>query len=177
MKNKRPLAEVQTQANWLIEELGEGCERIEVAGSVRRRKPEVGDIEIVCIPRRIPRFDMFGEYCDSDSALDELLDELEWKRIKDGSKYKQLLLEDGTQLDLFICTPETWAVNLLLRTGSAEFSHRFVTQKQQGGMMPHGWRVKDARLWRGNEPQLIFEETDLFAAIGAAWVEPVDRTD
>jgi len=27
------------------------CNRIEIAGSIRRRKPEVGDIELLCIPK------------------------------------------------------------------------------------------------------------------------------
>ena len=30
--------------------LESSCERIMIAGSIRRRKPDVGDIELLCIP-------------------------------------------------------------------------------------------------------------------------------
>ena len=36
------------------------CERIEIAGSIRRGKPVVGDIEIVCVPHQVQAMDLFG---------------------------------------------------------------------------------------------------------------------
>ena len=38
-------------AKWLVKRLGPYTRRIEIAGSLRRQKAYVGDIEIVCIPR------------------------------------------------------------------------------------------------------------------------------
>lgn len=35
----------------VVARLGPACERVEVAGSVRRRKAEVKDLEVVFIPR------------------------------------------------------------------------------------------------------------------------------
>lgn len=52
MKTKRPLAEAHAIAKMLLVELGLLCERIEVAGSVRRGKAEVGvGDEVVIMPR------------------------------------------------------------------------------------------------------------------------------
>ena len=49
-------------AERLRAELGPYCERIEIAGSIRRGKAQVGDIELVAIPRvdRSEQRDLFG---------------------------------------------------------------------------------------------------------------------
>jgi len=47
------LSEATDYANYLKQELEPYCDRIEVAGSIRRQNPEVGDIEIVCIPKTV----------------------------------------------------------------------------------------------------------------------------
>jgi DNA polymerase/3'-5' exonuclease PolX len=50
------------------------CERIEIAGSLRRGKPNVGDIEIFYVPR-IGQVQVLGElFPKSGSLADELLD-------------------------------------------------------------------------------------------------------
>ncbi|MBU2597552.1 MAG: hypothetical protein KJ757_08345 [Planctomycetes bacterium] len=33
------------------------CERITIAGSIRRQKPDVGDIELLCIPKYVDGVD------------------------------------------------------------------------------------------------------------------------
>jgi DNA polymerase/3'-5' exonuclease PolX len=45
------LYDAQRIADKLIADLSPHCDRIEVAGSVRRQKPECGDIELVAIPK------------------------------------------------------------------------------------------------------------------------------
>ena len=51
MKERIPLAEGVKLANEVVALLETSCERLEVAGSIRRQKETVGDVEIVCIPR------------------------------------------------------------------------------------------------------------------------------
>lgn len=57
------LADAQRAARGLARELEPFCERIEIAGSVRRGKPLVSDIELVAIPKvdRVEELDMFGQ--------------------------------------------------------------------------------------------------------------------
>lgn len=50
MKTKIPLATAKEVAGQLVEQLTDACKRIEVAGSIRRCRLEIGDIEIVAIP-------------------------------------------------------------------------------------------------------------------------------
>lgn len=50
-KQRWPLKEALIIAETLANVLELRCERILIAGSIRRRKPEVGDIELLYIPR------------------------------------------------------------------------------------------------------------------------------
>ena len=50
-KTRCPLGRAEEVANEVVKLLEPGCERIAIAGSIRRRKSEVGDIEILVIPK------------------------------------------------------------------------------------------------------------------------------
>ena len=166
-KPKRPLAEARAQAERLIEMLRPGCERIEIAGSVRREKPEVGDVEIVCAPRvtRISQEQIFGpEFAEVDS-LWAIVDGLvygsfhrklryadyidrngKFTQKKDGPKYRGVCFPEdpGFKFEIFtVPSMDDWGVNFTIRTGSAEFSRQFVTRARYCGV-----RVMFARLWR-----------------------------
>ena len=101
------------------------------------------------------------------------------RRIKNGEKYKKFefgLLENVQfRLDLFIVRPETWGVQFAIRTGPADFSHRFVTNKSLGGLLPNEMTVRDGLLWRAGVVVPTLEEVDFFTAIGLDWIEPEDR--
>ncbi len=65
MKGSKPkwkLEEAKAIALRVCERIAPACERVEVAGSIRRGKPQVGDIELVVIPRFETKTvdDMFG---------------------------------------------------------------------------------------------------------------------
>ena len=146
-KVRIPLAQAEEYAAEIVGLLAPACSRIEIAGSIRRRRPDVGDIEIVCIPTLIPVIDqdLFSAPIQGEPV--NLLDSRCLKLIGDGtldlrpdkngrsangSRYKRLLYRDFG-LDLFIVLPPAqWGVLFTIRTGSAEFSHRLVTDKRQG---------------------------------------------
>jgi DNA polymerase/3'-5' exonuclease PolX len=170
-------ADALALAERVIDHLRPVCERIEIAGSLRRKKPDVGDIEICCIPRTIRYEDLFGELGPVESLLErsDLLSDI-GKLIKGGPHYKQLDL-GICNLDLFITTPEKWGVIFTLRTGPADFSHNLVTVRQAGGFLPSYMQVKDGRIWlRGSREVLPTpEERDVFKTIGMNWIEPEYR--
>ena len=63
-KTRYPLPFARDQAHSLLRTLAPYCERIEIAGSIRRQAPTAGDIELVAIPRwedGQPQRDMFGD--------------------------------------------------------------------------------------------------------------------
>src|SRR4051794_3926486 len=82
------------------------CERMLIAGSLRRRTSEVGDLELVVLPKYEPIEDMFGALCGQYSLLDDALADIAPARTKDGERYKQFVWE-GMPVDLFIASRET----------------------------------------------------------------------
>ena len=173
-------AEALHIAEKLKADLAPYCERVEIAGSIRRRKQtDIKDIEIVCIPKRW--FSGFGwTETLSESFLDDAFPSLikEWgaKCIKNGGKYKQVELP-WSKLDLFITTPECWGVIFAIRTGPADYSKWLVTPRKWGGALPDRYMVRDGRVW-DSDPEALDtpEEDDFFAALELEMPEPWERT-
>lgn len=176
MKEKRPYQQVMAMASALIERLRPTCERIEVAGSLRRGKSMVGDIEIVAIPRVIPN--LLGEP-SGQTELDALLSGWPVTMTKNGAKYKQFTITGTSgasyQVDLFLPDMATWAVVYMIRTGSSEFSRRMVTARSQAGYRPDHLRVEAGRVWQNGRALDVPDERDLFDLWGMGYVEPNSR--
>lgn len=140
-KGKFELKTVRPVAEKLGAALAPYCERIEVAGSIRRGKAEVGDIEIVAIPKvefTGGQLSMFGDH-ERGTVRNLLDDELfdlcyHGKLTNDpvragidttkayGERYKKLFVPLSTrlgwvQLDLFLTAPENWGAIFAIRTG------------------------------------------------------------
>lgn len=174
---KIPLARAQKLSDAVRRELEPACVRIEVAGSIRRRRPEVGDIEIVAIPKRSPSlFDDAGGYSYLEELLDILVGTDRLVRLKSGDKYKQFHLPKADCcLDLFLCSADTWGVIFTIRTGPADFSRRLVTQRCKGGLLPSDLCVRDGRIWRGQAALETPEERRVFDVAEIKWLEPWER--
>lgn len=183
-------------AEALMEYLRPACTRIEIAGSIRREKPEVKDIEIVAIPdlsivvpRARPEFGMpippvhktmmDKLVADGIERGDFRLEPGYPYKDKNGDRMKSFYLNyAGIQCDLFlVLPPATWGVQMLIRTGSADFSHWCVTRKSHGGTLPNGYRVKDGAVWnRATGTPIGFDdEREFMEFLGLGWIEPRDR--
>lgn len=168
MKAKIPLAEAYTRARDIEEALMPYCSQIAIAGSIRRQRPTVGDIEIVCIPARpveyTPLFmDAFSRtVCD----LGDLL------KGTPGGRYCQVRLPQGLCLDLFMAKPETWGYILALRTGSAEYMQAVArTWKRKG------FEGRKGMMWHTRQERHIATPTEeyFFRLIGVEFRPPQDR--
>jgi len=190
------LAQAQSIANSLIALLAPACDLIAVAGSVRRLKPEVKDMEIVIVPvlTSVPGlgFDLFGTTHELlptfqplllDRALIEMQDSrvLEYdQRVKrNGTKYKRFIVQpdspNAIALDLFIAETGNFGNIYALRTGNSEFSKALVTPRRAGGLMPGHLRQEYGYLWHGGECIDCPTEEAFFAALGIRWIEPQFR--
>lgn len=187
---KRPLLQMQKAAEAIVERLRPACERIEVAGSIRRRAPWCKDVELVCIPRMgVQQAGLFDT--EEVNELDGLVASQPcFKPRLDkngrpamGPRYKRLLFNWEQRLhiplDLFsVIRPASWGVILAVRTGPADFSHRLVTRREHGGMLPDRMHVRNGGLWKDEMPPWQIscpEERDFFEAIGFDLIEPWDR--
>ena len=157
-------------------ELMPGCERIAVAGSVRRGKSDVHDLELVCVPKLVTVADLFGAPANSYSLLDAELIRLRLHLIKGGEKYKQFALPEGISLDLFITSREQWGWIFVLRTGHKDFGHWLVTPRRHGGALPGYIKSRAGWLTNGNGPIKTAEESDVFRVLGVGWLEPQYRS-
>ena len=171
-------------ADGICEELRrEGvCKLAEVAGSVRRQKAEVKDIELVLIPRL--GMDLFGEENPSGPTRfdDWLRDEVEvagalLRGKKDGPRHKQLIhANTGVTIEFFIVLPPAqFGAIYTIRTGPAAFSQWLVTKKKYGGGMPNYLQQKDGALWYKGEIVETPTELHYFEALGLDWVPVCER--
>jgi DNA polymerase/3'-5' exonuclease PolX len=164
----------------LMAALAGACERVELAGSVRRGKAEVKDLELITLPR--PGRDMFEAPCWEVTMLDEALARLVREDVlamadKAGPRYKTfwLRLPDAPRikLDLFICLPPAqFGVLHLIRTGPVEFSHQFVTLRKYGGLLPSNLRVRDGAIWEDGRMIETPTEAEVFEVLGLPFIEP-----
>lgn len=152
-KPKIPIEEARTKAERIIKTLEPFCERIQIAGSIRRNKPLVGDIEILYIPKNgILHLD--GDLMPT--AVEDLCKEkvksliqegtLQLRKKSDGTtafgeKVKLLRISGcNTPLDIFRCSPENWWNNLFSRTGGKENNILIASNALQLGLewLPFG---------------------------------------
>lgn len=163
------------------------CQRAEIAGSIRREKPEVKDIEIVAIPAYGQPKDLFGE--EPANLLYEWAIQMQregriqwikpgtseiipWPVKADGRYWRGLVVKGGIKLDLFLTTPETWGATYLIRTGSSEFNVRIVGEMaRRAGIQFAEGKLRDSN-WK---PLPTPEEIDVFNALGLDYIEPKDR--
>ena len=185
---KRPLAQVEPLARGLTVRLEPYCQRIEVAGSIRRQCPLVGDIEIVAIAKTIDQGNLLGDLVQVENLLHTYLDELLEKEAIRHGKYKrwgakmrtfEFTVPSGdVKVDLFMCLPDTWGSTLLIRTGSDDFSRWMVTQVGKGGALPDGYRHKSNYVFDEQmEPVPMPEEGTFFELCDIPIVPPIFRQD
>lgn len=155
-----PLAHAEELADDVVALLRPYCDRIAVAGSIRRRKPLVKDIEIVAIPGMVRQpVDLFEtEFSETDvlhAACNRYLADSTFAQRLDvngrprwGKRTKLMLYQD-VAVDLFtVLPPASWGVIYLIRSGPAEFNQRIVTAKSIGGAMPNYMLMRDGVLYR-----------------------------
>lgn len=193
---------IQPIAEDLLAQLSSACVRIEIAGSLRRRKPEPKDIELVAIPA-IGHYavrDLFDHVVEEhpinhlEEAVLTLLDLGQWEFDpevrRNGPAYKRLRhVPTGVCTDLFITDARKWGYTFTVRTGPGDFSKALVTYAHRLTMFFNGsllhkhapvydldGKTKDCPA--GDRCLRIVEtpeERDVFAALGLSWIEPPRR--
>lgn len=174
---KVPYADAKKVADDLLILLGDHFERLEIAGSLRRKKALIGDIELVGILQTI-KVGLFGfSEILPTRAIIELMGRFGYKAEKAGEKYIKFVSNRKMNVDLFLCTPETWGCIFMIRTGSAEFTRKMVTQRAWGGYCPFKYYFFDGRLIDRitGSPIDTSEEEMVFKAMGMDFIAPEER--
>lgn len=165
------LKQAQQIANELLELLSPYCEAIEIAGSIRRKKDFVKDIELVCVPKKDSIKDLFGNESEKIHSFHTVLSEFTINKgnIWNG-KYIQFQTQ-GINVDLFTASKDNFGLTLAVRTGSADFSHNVLAK----GWAKQGFKSKDNYLYKNGEKYLIPNEIALFDLLGIDFVAPENR--
>lgn len=150
------------------------CVRIEIAGSIRRQKKDVGDIELLCIPRSDGVVDWL------DNRVRGLMHQgiLAFRLNKLGRKVygpKNKLMThvpSGFGVDIFSTTEECWPVAMVVRTGGKQTNLHIATAALQKGYQFHaygsGFSTPTGEI-------VCRSEREVFAAVGLPYCEPWER--
>ena len=166
-----PFAVALAIAERLVRELEPVVARVKVAGSLRRRKPDVGDIELVVEPRQIE--DLGGCVPDIDAVRDVAR---RWAldRAVDGRDRKlSVRLPEGLAVELYLVHPPAqWGSILAIRTGPAELGKRVMTLLKRRGYEHVAGHVE-----RNGETVETATEEQFFALAGLPCLPPKRRSE
>src|SRR5688500_5265150 len=138
-----------------------GVRRIEPAGSLRRRRTTIGDLDLLAA-------------VDDPAAVIAALDGLPRveKIVSAGTDKSSIILTDGPQVDLMVCPPEAWGTHLVHFTGGRD--HNIALR---GMALDRGWSLseKGFKVIETGELLLDAEETDVYERLGLPWIPPEIR--
>ena len=117
-RGKIALERAQKVADAVVKRLSPYCQRIEIAGSIRRRKPWVNDVDLVVIPDDL--WSLHGEL-------------MKLGQLKMSGKKIMRVMIGSTQVDIYVADEATWATLLLIRTGSKENNIRLCSRAKDMG--------------------------------------------
>ena len=145
--------------------------RLELAGSIRRQKEKVGDIELVGEPNMAE--DLFGNTTPDLGPLRKELEDMGEVTSK-PTALRQIKVADilgsGIKLDLYLVHPPAqWGIIHLIRTGSARFSTAVMSELRE-----HGYRSLDGRVVDMSDGSTIDtpDEESVFELIGWKYRSP-----
>lgn len=188
-----PLAQAADLAGKIAGDLRPVCQRVEVAGSIRRKRPDIGDIELLVIPRYsrsllpdvpgVSLLDMHlvslmarGRLVRAWTGVDTRLEDLTCKDFYIGSLFSERKL---FKLQVNVSDVDRWPVELAIKTGPAEFSHRLVCHSDNAarGFLPRGWRIEAGwQVWDDRGERVVFrDEREFIECFCGAWIEPEKR--
>lgn len=159
-----PLDKAQKIAEKIASELTPYCVRIEIAGSIRRRRPICGDIDLVVEIKNLAAFqDRLRQNTTPVSA---------------GSQNIIVQLRNGFQLDIFIArstdkdllmtTPGNWGSLLVCRTGSRQHNIYLASLAAARGLH---WNPYHG-VYCGKTCLASETEYDIFRALGIDFLPP-----
>ena len=183
-------------AEKIISELAPFCDHVEIAGSLRRRRETVKDIEILAIPRLGPqptdlfkqpfgiRDDYLMNYLATALNMPAPMWTLRPSKVGGtsfGNLNKLLVYRSGLPqcpeiaVDVFTGTVENWGRDLWIRTGPAAWNTACAARAQVMGMQMHAYGPSS--FTRDSLPVCCPTEEDFARVLEITPPPPTARTD
>jgi DNA polymerase (family 10) len=160
-KERVPLAIAERDAKALVEHMrrAPGLSDVVVAGSVRRQRPTVGDIDLLAvgtdgegIARHFAGFPRFREI------------------LVQGATKASAVLDSGMQVDLRAVPPASFGAALLYFTGPKAFNIELRKRALEQGL-----KLNEYGLFKGARQVAGATERSVLDALGVDWVAPEAR--
>jgi len=138
-------------------------ERISLAGSLRRWKDTIGDVDILCVSRDpavvMAAFRSLPEVATVAGS---------------GETKSSVVLGNGLQVDLRVVEPQHWGAALQYFTGSKEHNValRELALKQGWSLNEYGLTATGDGAAPAGEQRFFAEEEELYTFLGLDWVSP-----
>jgi len=152
------LNEAETQATALVAYLqaGGGVRQIAVAGSYRRRRETIGDLDILVTSDDSARvMDRFVAYADVADVVSK------------GDTRSTVKLRGGLQVDLRAVEPAAYGAALQYFTGSKAHNVELRKIAQE-----HGYKLNEYGLFKGTRRVAGQTEEEIYAKLGLDWIPP-----
>jgi DNA polymerase (family X) len=142
------------------------CQQLEIAGSLRRRKETIGDIDILATSKHPEK--VMDSLCAAPQVKDV---------IGRGETKVSVLLTNGIQADLRVVPDDVFGAALHYFTGSKEHNVHVRSLAQKRGVTISEYGAHEGT--PENKGKLVASRTeeDIFAAVGLPYIPPELRED
>jgi DNA polymerase (family 10) len=138
-----------------------GVKQVAVAGSYRRLKETVGDLDIlVTCAKDVPVVKRFVAYEDVDEVVSQ------------GTTRSTVVLRNGLQVDLRVVRDASYGAALHYFTGSK--AHNIAVRKMG---VARGLKINEYGVFKGNKRIAGRTEKDIYAQVGLPYIAPELRED
>ncbi|GHE01961.1 DNA polymerase/3'-5' exonuclease PolX [Streptomyces alanosinicus] len=160
-----PLSVALDTAEEIVAELSRvtGCRRCAYAGSLRRMRETVGDLDVLVAAQRSDAF---------MAALSELPATAEV--IARGTKKTSVRTAKGLQVDLRVVPPQSWGAAMQYFTGAKAHNIRTRTIAVHQGLKLSEYGLFDTESGRSLASRT---EEEVYARLGLPWIAPTLRED
>ena len=130
--------------------------RVEIAGSYRRARETVGDLDIVV------------SATDPNAVMSALVDYDEVTRVvSKGSTRATIILRSGIQVDVRVVDPASFGAMLVYFTGSKAHNIQLRTMARERGL-----KINEYGVFRGKRCIASESEASVYRAMDLPWIEP-----
>lgn len=152
------LREAESRAEPLVDYLDsiDGVDKVVVAGSYRRRKETVGDLDVlVSCAKNSPVMQRFIAYEDVDEVVSQ------------GDTRASVILRGGLQVDLRVVASSSYGAALVYFTGSKAHTVQVRKMGQEQGL-----KINEYGVFEGNKRVAGKTEEEVYAAVELSYIEP-----
>ena len=170
-REKFPLTVALRAFDFIRKSIDNSCERIEIAGSCRRGKTRVSEVDMVVMSKT----EVVPDGLFKTKTINMVEKVLPFGTTGGPKAFKFTLVaypDMNVPFDMYLADRDNWGAILAIRTGPADFSKALVC-----GLLRNGMKQENGYVWRQNTGEKIPvpTEEEYFKLCGFDWIAPEKR--